>query len=135
MTWTNVFSIGECDVDVYRYGTLIPPAEYADYNFTLTTTDGVVTLEGYGYDPGDPYGLDGVRVLVRPLFDPESRPVRVARVAAEGITRPYSADLMPADEQIELRLGIDSYSPDPAEFISPELVSWEAAGVQMYSGS
>ena len=146
MPWINAFDLGECEIDIYKYDQYIDPGDYSSYNLTVNVIDGVVVVEAWGSEPGDQYGLDGIRAWVRPLYPTEGRDARIvgtetenseynafqAVVAADPVNSPWFIQSIGATDNDPV-----TYDPDPVVFedIPNQVPDWTIIGVEISEGT
>lgn len=138
MPWANVFSVGACTVEVYRSGTLIAPADYADYDLaSVEVVAGEVVVTGAEDGEGNPYPITGFDFRVVPQFATSGVAVRVAGVEMTFSGSGYNALTGAASwsgdsvaKTVPLSYSafpISPYTPDPA-VVTPS-GEWTAAGI------
>ena len=146
MPWINAFDLGECEIDIYKYDQYIDPGDYSSYNLTVNVIDGVVVVEAWGSEPGDQYGLDGIRAWVRPLYPTEGRDARIVGIETEhseydAFQTAVAADPVNSPWWIQgvTPIGGDDiiqYDPDPVVFenIPNQVPDWTIIGVEISGG-
>lgn|GEM_PF-6677352 len=133
MAWTNAFSIGDCELQLYRWfegePLLVPESQWASYGVSITAANGIVTVEA-DLPTGTMFDI-----YVKPLFDTESKPVRITSLTAQfdsgsGTPRMYAyRDKTAFSEDPAGPIFLTTSNPvqpDPAEFPAYE---WLVAGI------
>lgn len=80
MAWVNVFTLGECNVEVYSYGELMTQQEMDTAGVSIFIDGaGLITLTAPQFTSGG----GEYEVRVTPLFDTDGAPVRLTNMAQD----------------------------------------------------
>ena len=132
MPWVNVYDIGECALQVWKYnaGTteyeLMSPEDMAEDGVSISADGGVVTLTTPDNN-GIPYAG-----AVAPQFDVDSAPARLTSLSVDTsatVLALLSPTMNPAEGIVALSSSPPDLTPDPAEF--DEVSGWTLGGLDV----